>query len=307
MIEPEEPVRLPIQAVVRETGLSKELLRMWERRYGFPDPQRDAQGDRLYDMDQVVRLRLLKRLVDQGFRPSKIIHEPQAQLLRLMAETAPRRASEPTLADDLLAMLQHQDVQAIRDFIAHQLISLGIERFVLDFMQQAHEQVGEAWMRGALAVHDEHLFTAEVQAALRLAISNLRLSSRAPRALLATPPDETHTLGLLMVEALMRVEGLEVLSYGAQMPVRDVAQAVKRHQVPLVGISVSAAYSTARALEFLELLRLQLPSEVVIWAGGSALRGLRQAPAGVVIHHSLHQLREAIQAWRTQHTATIGS
>jgi len=64
---------LTISAVERETGLSKDTLRAWERRYGFPLPERDARGDRRYPPQQVERLRKIKRLVDHGFRPSKII------------------------------------------------------------------------------------------------------------------------------------------------------------------------------------------------------------------------------------------
>ena len=35
-------VLLSIAAVERDTGLSKDTLRVWERRYGFPSPGRDA-------------------------------------------------------------------------------------------------------------------------------------------------------------------------------------------------------------------------------------------------------------------------
>jgi MerR family transcriptional regulator, light-induced transcriptional regulator len=64
---------LSISAVENETGLSKDTLRAWERRYGFPSPSRDAKGDRRYPAQQVERLRKIKRLVDNGFRPSKVI------------------------------------------------------------------------------------------------------------------------------------------------------------------------------------------------------------------------------------------
>ena len=62
---------LNIAAVERETGLSKDVLRKWEIRYGFPAPQRDSLGERAYPADQVNRLRLIKRLMDAGMRPSR--------------------------------------------------------------------------------------------------------------------------------------------------------------------------------------------------------------------------------------------
>ncbi|MEY2631516.1 MAG: hypothetical protein RIR00_170, partial [Pseudomonadota bacterium] len=60
-----------IAAVERDTGLSKDVLRMWERRYGFPVPDRDTNGERAYPSEQVERLRQIKRLMDQGHRPGK--------------------------------------------------------------------------------------------------------------------------------------------------------------------------------------------------------------------------------------------
>ena len=60
---------LNISAVERETGLSKDVLRMWERRYGFPKPVRDDNGERRYSAAEVAKLRAIKRLMDVGRRP----------------------------------------------------------------------------------------------------------------------------------------------------------------------------------------------------------------------------------------------
>jgi DNA-binding transcriptional MerR regulator len=71
---------LTIAQVERETGLSKDVLRVWERRYGFPTPRRSEGGDRLYEPDQVERLRLIKRLMDQGLRPGRLFSLAADQL-----------------------------------------------------------------------------------------------------------------------------------------------------------------------------------------------------------------------------------
>ena len=80
----------PISAVERETGLSKDTLRMWERRYGFPAPGRDAQGERVYPAEQVARLRQLRRLIHAGHRPEMPMPTPRA---RLLCEPAKRGAA----------------------------------------------------------------------------------------------------------------------------------------------------------------------------------------------------------------------
>ena len=67
---------LSIAAVERDTGLSKDTLRVWERRYGFPMPERDAIGERAYPLDQVEKLRIVKRLMDGGHRPGRVVPMP---------------------------------------------------------------------------------------------------------------------------------------------------------------------------------------------------------------------------------------
>lgn len=298
----EQSVRLPINAVERETGVSKELLRMWERRYGFPIPERDSQGDRIYPMSQVAKLRLLRRLIDFGFRPGKIIQLASDELERLLSTQG--KASfdtSPELEQELLSILKARDPSQLRDYLSHQMIKMGLQSFILDFLQYANFIVGDAWMRGQLEVHEEHLFTEQVQSLVRQAIGNLSDATRPPRILLATPPEETHTLGILMVEAIMRLDNVEAVCYGAQMPVRDVAQAVTRHKMQIVAISFSASYPTSKAIDYLEELRFRLPLAVEIWGGGASLRSTRKTVEAVRFFHDLPSIRQAINHWRREH------
>jgi DNA-binding transcriptional MerR regulator len=91
----QSPIYLSIAAVERDTGLSKDTLRVWERRYGFPIPQRDPFGERIYTLDQVDRLRLLRRLLDAGHRPGKIIGLSD-DVLRSLSEQIPSGFPPPT-------------------------------------------------------------------------------------------------------------------------------------------------------------------------------------------------------------------
>ncbi|MEO6699761.1 MAG: MerR family transcriptional regulator [Paraperlucidibaca sp.] len=298
----DEPVLLPINAVERETGVSKELLRMWERRYGFPAPERDAQGDRIYPLEQVAKLRLLRRLIDHGFRPGKIVAHEIPELERLLrAQSKVGRDVPKELEAELLQALRSHDPTQLRDYLSHQLIKMGLQSFILDFLQNANVIVGDAWVRGALEVHEEHLFTEQVQGLVRQAIGSLREPTQAPRILLTTPPEETHTLGILMVEAMLRLDNVDAVCYGAQMPVRDISQAVTRHKMNIVAVSFSASYPASNAVNFLEELRFRLPLAVDIWGGGAALRSTRRSVEAVSFMHDLSAMRQAVLAWRRVH------
>lgn len=178
---------------------------------------------------------------------------------------------------------------------------MGLQSFILDFLQHANTIVGDAWVRGQLEVHEEHLFTEQVQGLVRQAIGNLREPTQAPRILLTTPPEETHTLGILMVEALLRLDNVDAVCYGAQMPVRDIAHAVSRHKMNIVAVSFSASYPASNAVNFLEELRFKLPLAVDIWGGGAALRSTRRSIEAVSFLHDLSAMCQAVLGWRRVH------
>jgi DNA-binding transcriptional MerR regulator/methylmalonyl-CoA mutase cobalamin-binding subunit len=298
-------VLLPINAVERETGISKELLRMWERRYGFPAPNRDAQGDRVYPPEQVAKLRVIRRLLDGGFRPGKIINLTVSALEQLVNSHQPAPAaatqSPPKLEQELLEVLKSRDPYAVSQYLNHQVTRMGLEAFVMDLMQHANAFVGDAWMRGVIEIYEEHLYTEQVQSIVRHSMSNLRPSTSKPRVMLTTAPDEQHTLGILMVEALLRVDEVDAISFGAQMPIREIHNAVNRHQIDVVLLSFSASYPSNRAIEFLEELRFRLPLSVDIWCGGGGMRNSRREVEDVTIIESLGSVRSSVLQWRRAH------
>lgn len=296
-----DAVFLPINAVERETGISKELLRMWERRYAFPTPKRDAQGDRIYSPAQVNKLRLLKRLIDQGYRPGKIVCESVEALENMLKTQSELNKDIPAdFEANLMSALHSQDTQ-LRDYLSHYLIKLGLEQFVLQFMQRAITVVGDGWVRGEVAIHEEHLFTNLTKNILRQAIGNLLPPSSAPKVMLTTPPNEKHMLGTLMVESIMRIEGVDVLNFGTEMPISEIVKAVNKSQMDVVGLSFSSFFPTTAAINFLEELRFRLPANVEIWAGGASLSSTRRHVDGVMFIASLQNIPHHIKQWHAKH------
>jgi len=271
-----------IGAVERDTGLSKDTLRMWERRYGFPQPARDTNGERVYPADQVARLHLVKRLMDAGHRPGKLISRDTAELQRLAAGVRARATLTPDKST-LLDALRACDVRRLRDTLAHELVRQGLQRFVTETVAVVNEAVGEAWMRGELAIHEEHLYSEELTNVLRHAISALPLKGNSPRVLLTSMPGEQHAIGLLMVEALLASEGAECVSLGVETPIGDITYAAASHATDVVALSFSAAYPFGLAIDGLRTLRRQLPSRIAIWAGGAGVARVRRTIPGVLI------------------------
>jgi DNA-binding transcriptional MerR regulator/methylmalonyl-CoA mutase cobalamin-binding subunit len=291
-----------IGAVERDTGLSKDTLRVWERRYGFPTPARDESGERLYPEDQVLRLRVIKRLMDRGMRPGKVIRLELSELQRLAQEpgsTAPRDA----VTAPFLELLRGHRGEDLRHALVRAMMHLGLARFVIELVAPLTTAVGEAWVRGEVEIYEEHLYSESIQAVLRNAIASASAQPGPPRVLLTTFPGEQHALGLLMAETLLTLEGAQCVALGAEMPVWEIARAAQAHEARVIALSFSLAYPAARAAEGLAELRRLCPETVEIWAGGgSAVLG-RRVPAGVTAVDAIGAVPELVAGWRARHSS----
>jgi methanogenic corrinoid protein MtbC1 len=304
---PEGPL-LPIAAVERETGLGKDTLRAWERRYGFPVPQRDAAGVRGYPRAMVDRLALVRRALLAGQRPGRLFalapHELDAVLAQVAAMPAslPRVPGEARVLDiaDGIAALRSGGAEALRHWLTLGLARTGLASFVIDGVAPLTVAVGEAWLDGRIAVYEEHLYSEAVQSVLRSALVPFQagIEARPPRVLLTTVPGEAHGLGLLMAEALLTLQGCRCLSLGTQTPLADIVAAACRHRIDVVALSFSESLAAEQALPALAELRAGLPERMGVWAGGgsTALRGVRIP--GIRVMARLVDLSEAVGQWR---------
>ena len=293
---------LNISAVERETGLSKDVLRMWERRYGFPDPQRDNNAERQYAPEEVAKLRAIKRLMDTGLRPGKLIRQSLDELNALAEKRVhPRReALAPAIERDILTLLKAHDAAALHATLASLLVRHGVQRFVVETVAPLNRAIGEAWMRGELQVFEEHLYTEQLQIALRSALHALPRQSGLPRILLTTVPGEQHGIGLLMVDALVSPEGAQCISLGTQTPFDDIRRAALAHKAHIVALSFSMAYPLRQVGEALVSLRRQLPPAVALWAGGEVTRRLRKSLPGVQLIAEIGDVLGALRGWRAE-------
>ncbi len=298
---------LSIAAVERDTGLPKDTLRVWERRYGFPRPLRNALDERLYPPEQVHKLQLLQRLVMLGHRPGRIAGLSREELAAMIARhgaQAPAPEPETTELGPFLALLRQHDIERLRRELQQAQLRLGLARFVTEVVAPLTTEVGASWMRGELQIFEEHQFSEIVHRVLRNGIASIPALENAgwvrPRVLLTTIPQEPHGLGLLMVEAMLALEGCRCVSLGVQTPLPDMLMAVQAHRADILLLSFSPVPTRTQVLDAIAALRVALPSTVEIWAGGSS-PALDRVGDGVRVIRMLQALAPQLAAWRASH------
>ncbi len=305
---------LNIAAVERDTRIGKDTLRAWERRYGFPQPQRDRHDERLYPPEQVERLRVIKRLLDAGHRPGRVVALELDELQRLGGPVggATVRRGNAGMAYDLAAdapdsetaqlvqILRSHEPSHLRRALRQSLLRVGLARFVTDVAVPLVQAVGQIWARGELQIFEEHLCSEVLENTLRAALASVPEPTplSAPRVLLSTFPGETHSLALVMAEALFSVESCACMNLGRQTPLQDLALAARACRADIVALSFSAAGQPGQVADALGELRTLLPASVEIWAGCPHAALHRRGLDGVLLLGGLGQITEQVGRWR---------
>lgn len=297
---------LPIAEVERATGIARATLRIWERRYGFPLPGRDLRGERSYPHDQVRKLRLIADLMARGHRPGRLVEMSMSQLAALGGPAAGAQAAHqgpPSVVDPVLPVLRGHDLRGLLRLLEGQLRELGPAGFITERLPAMNLHVGQAWARGEVQVYEEHLYTEVVQQVLRGVIGRQPLAEATdrPRVLLATFPEESHGIGLLMAHGLLALEGCPCTSLGTRVPIPQIITAAAAFRADVVGLSFAASMNPTHVLRGLEQLRGELPPQVAVWAGGSSPVLARHRMAGVQPMPHIRDAIGAVSAWRAEH------
>lgn len=199
---------------------------------------------------------------------------------------------------ELVSRLKSGEISDLRQWLQKQLLAFGLRSFIHRVMVPATGAVGDAWSRDELATYEEHLFTEIMKGLVRQSLAEHYRVGGEPRVMLTTLTGEKHSMGLLMVEALLRMGGAEVIPFGPEMPFGDIQEAAVNHRVDVIGLSFSANFKGDDALVMLSGLRQMIDHGIHIWVGGAGLDNGYAFPEGVEHLADLHAVERALAEWR---------
>lgn len=289
-----DSVALTIGAVSRATGLSPDILRVWQKRYGFPVPRRKPSGHRLYCATDVRRLRRIAVAIARGHRPAQVVALPEPRLESLLAEEELATPADPSRTNPIAALLDHVKHHR-RAELTMQLLAeaatLGPLAFLESRIVPLTDGVGDAWERGDIAIHNEHFYSECAEDVLRTIRLPYERSARGPSVILATLPAEQHGLGLQMVALVTAVAGLRPHVLGTDIPVTEIAEAWVTRNAEAIGLSVSLSTGGAGVRRYLTELRDTIPMTVPIFVGGKGARRT-YPPPGVAVVEDLRKVHD---------------
>jgi MerR family transcriptional regulator, light-induced transcriptional regulator len=225
---------LRIGELSRRVGVSPELLRAWERRYGLLHPARTSGGLRLYSVEDERRVRAMQAHLENGLSAA------EAAPLASAGESAVRAAEQGDAiqrgVEELREALDAMDADAAHPVLDGLLASFTLETVLSDVLFPYLRELGERWQRGEASVAQEH-FASNLLRARLLALARGWERGEGRTALLACAPGEQHDLPLIAFGLALRARGWRIVFLGADTPAASIAETADRLRPALVVVS----------------------------------------------------------------------
>ncbi len=239
-----------IRVAAEMTGTTAPQLRVWEKRYGVPQPRRSDRHYRLYSDSDVRELRRMGQLVSNGLPPSQAAK-------RVVEERDVDNALSMPLPVDQAGYARATMMQAIRDFdgetLENQLnllLRVGpVEHSWNSVIRPLMEEIGQAWFDGNLNPAQEHLASNGVRYTLQTMYRLIEPKAPHGTVILACVDEELHDLPLFGLAVEMATLGWKCMMLGAQVPAYAIQDALTS-QKNVVGLSITMPLEEANPNTF---------------------------------------------------------
>lgn len=268
-----------IGAVSRLTGLSSDVVRVWERRYSAITPRRSDGGSRLYSDADVSRLRKLRQAVEMGHAIGQVakLSESELETLSVKHRAAYPSAEETadpyaTTCQRFLEAISRMNVIAADEEL-HRAATLFPPRvLVKKIVSPLLNEIGERWAHKEFGIAHEHVATNLIRNLLSSLFRLYPPDDGAEAVVFATPTGERHEFGILLGALIAATHGWRTIYLGTDLPAVEIVRTVKLAGARLLAMSLVSTQEDSLGSE-LQTIHETMPARTRVWiAGAEAMR-----------------------------------
>lgn len=267
-----------IHRVAKLTGLSKDVIRVWERRYGIVKPSRSANRYRIYTDDEVALLRYVKAQMDQGQTIGDLVALGREQLVASATRIARTDASETQpyerLLTELMRLLDPLKRESFERRLNGAVAVIPFEEALFGILLPLQIRVGQLWHDGQLSMAVEHYVTNQVRQKLFAAMSHLPVHETGLSVVVACPVDEFHEVGAQAAAYICASRGCQTYYLGANMPLDQLAIFCRQIDPDVLLLSVTVSPPAHEWSSWVATLRGLTASHRTILVGGAGAQSL---------------------------------
>tara|TARA_B110000438_G_C15788118_1_gene639382 strand:+ start:270 stop:1172 length:903 start_codon:yes stop_codon:yes gene_type:complete len=260
-----------INHVAKITGISKEVLRVWEKRYHLISPERGPNRYRLYSEKDVELLLFLRKEMEEGQSIGELASIGKDVILNRINKSKENKPTSETsiqILDELEKYLLELDTVSFEKRLNDLMVLMAFDEFFHKILIPLQIKVGELWTNDKLDISIEHYVTAQAQQKISKAMSSMTADNKGPKVIIACPSWDLHEIGAQMLSYYCSVWKCRVIYLGANLPLENLINfsSINKPDVILLSCTTNIGESTAQT--YFDKLISQVSSICPVWAGG---------------------------------------
>ena len=270
-----------IDHVAKLTGLSKHVIRSWERRFDLLNPERGGNRYRMYTQKDVDLLSYIKKELEEGFAIGELAKLGRDNLLLQMdhkktilhsSNESPLVRVNDVLIDSLSPFDKNKFVRALDEAVG----LLSFDQVFLKILVPLLQRVGDLWHEGKIGVGEEHFVTHHVRQKFLSVINQIPVSDNGPKVVISCLPNDYHEMGAYIATYHCAINGCQVFYLGANMPVDGLREFCVLTSPDLILLACTKELEDFEAKSLADEYANKLLPICPVWSGGSAMVSLEK-------------------------------
>ncbi len=282
------------------SGVQTHTIRIWERRYHALEPLRSAGNTRFYDDSQLRRLLNIVGLHETGLKISQVCALSDEEMDSLLETQLKDTISKNTKFEYYISQMLNYGLaydefhfdELISDCILNQGLIVSYKHVIYPLLVR----LGLMWRMDHICPAQEHFISNILRQKLYKGIHDLPLSQdKGASWLLFLPEDESHDIGLLFANYILKEAGQKVIFLGGRVPLGSVEDALKNGKIDHLLLFMVRSRPTADANAYLNELSNHAKNGRIHLAGNGKLISQLQLPANVGWFQSIEEFEQIIR------------
>ena len=256
--------RYNLSVVMQETDLKADVLRIWEKRYGIPNPKRSKGGHRLYSEFDIATIKWLQNRQKEGMTVGRAVKlwrqiekegkdpfdiYPLFVFLSNIDKEFPSDESLDSLRKIWIEACYSFDEKRADEILNSAFAKFSLEETVIQIFQKGLAEIGQAWYEGKASVQQEHFASELAMRKVHALIAEAPNKHLSKNVLIGCPENELHSFYPLLMNLILRYRGWQVVNLGANVPFEDLKKTIQIVKPDLVFYSAMRLNTASQLID----------------------------------------------------------
>jgi DNA-binding transcriptional MerR regulator len=289
-----------IKELENYSGTKAHTIRIWEQRYNLLTPERTDTGIRFYNDTDLKKILSTSVLLKSGFKISKIAKLDEEELnIELSKIDGTKDINSNTkielhISNLLSAGLDFDEIKMNAEF-SKLNESFDTYSMFMSIVYPLLNRIGVMWSKNDIDPLQEHFISNSIKKQLNIATDKLpNPENTADEIILFLPESETHDIGLLFANYILKQANIKTIYLGQQVPTTSLIKLINDRKIKRALGFIFFSPGKEKLLKAVNSLATSCEKTEFYWSGNMETLNLLNPQKNQTILHSLADFHDKL-------------